>query len=251
MSGRFIFRMSAPARLAALWLVVFIGVLSTFPASGLEPEETLGVWEFDEPAQAGASLDWLRGTPMVFKGNAALSADGAGRSGQAGDRALDLGTVAGNYARIDNSAFLESVNAALGANDRISIVFWQRHQASLVNSSSVYCLSAGAGGTNRGLQAHLPWADGRIYYDSAGCCASPGQRLTKAWPEEVDRNQWHHVALIKDGAAKQLWINGVLHMSQSSGAAALTGDWTGVLVGAMHPRLRAGAPHPGTRRAAG
>jgi hypothetical protein len=218
--------------------VVALGLLvSAMPFLAAQPvidsNGVLGIWEFDDPANPGRSADLMQETPMVFRGAAAFSVDGGGRSGLAGDRALNLGTAGGNYATIDDAGFIGLVNAYNQQHDRITIVFWQKWSTSIASSASVYCVSAGATGGNRGLQTHMPWTDNTIFYDHSGCCATPAQRLSGASPAGHSWQQWHHVAIVKNGGTKQVWINGQLHLSQSSGASALLADWTRIQVGAM------------------
>jgi hypothetical protein len=197
----------------------------------VDPDDALGIWNFDNPAVASRSDDLVAGTAIHFEGTTAFSADSAGRSGQAGDRALNFGTTGSNAARLTDAAFMALLNDRNLAGDQISVVFWQRWSTGTSNSSTVWFRSAGAG--NRGFQSHLPWGDGTIFFDHSGCCASPAQRLTAASSSVPGLNwqQWTHIALIKSGGSKQIWVNGQLAASQSSGAAALAGDWTELLLG--------------------
>lgn len=199
--------------------------------SPVDPDDALGVWDFNSITAFTQSADLLTGTPVLFEGNTALSADAAGRSGQTGDRAINFGTAGNSAARITDAAFMGQLNSRNLSGDQLSVVFWQRWDAPTGDSSSIWFRSAAAG--NRGFQSHLPWGEGTIFFDHSGCCALPGQRLTVASSSIPGLNwqQWTHVALIKNGGAKQIWINGQLANSQVSGAAALTGDWTEALLG--------------------
>ncbi len=216
--------------------VVLLGSTALLPTTAqsytpVDPADALGIWDFDSTASPTQSADVLTGTPVVFEGNAAFSANAAGRSGQTGDRSLNFGTAGNSAARVTNAAFMGLLNSRNLSGDRLSVVFWQRWDATTGNSSSIWFRSAATG--NRGFQGHLPWGDGTLYYDHSGCCAVPSQRLTVAGSSIPGLNwqQWTHIALIKNGGAKQIWINGQLAASVASGAAALTGDWTEVLLG--------------------
>ncbi len=222
--------------LRAFTASTLLAIAAVIPSPGqaytpIDPNDALGIWDFDSTVSPTQSADLLTGTPVVFEGNTAYSADAAGRSGQAGDRSINFGTAGNSAARITNAAFMELLNSRNLSGDQISIVFWQRWDAATTNSSSVWFRSAATG--NRGLQGHLPWSDGNMYYDHSGCCVVPAQRLTTASSSVPGLNwqQWTHIALIKNGGAKQIWINGQLANSVASGAAALTGDWTEVLLG--------------------
>ncbi len=199
--------------------------------SAIDPADALGIWDFDSTASPTQSADLLTNSPILFEGNTAYSADAAGRSGLAGDRAMNFGTAGGSSARITDAAFLALLNNRNLSGDQLSVVFWQRWDSAIANSSTVWFRSAASG--NRGLQAHVPWGDETVYFDHSGCCESPAQRLTLASSSVPGLNwqQWNHIALIKSGATKELWINGQLVASQSTGVAALTGDWTEVLFG--------------------
>lgn len=227
---------SVPASFRAASAGILFALAAVVPAAGqgftpIDPDDALGIWDFDNNASPTQSPDLLTGTPVLFEGNTAFSADAAGRSGQAGDRAINFGTAGNSAARITDAAFMGLLNSRNLSGDQISVVFWQRWDAATTNSSSVWFRSAA--NSNRGFQSHLPWSDGTIYFDHSGCCALPGQRLTVASSSIPGLNwqQWTHIALIKSGGTKQIWINGQLANSQASGAAALTGDWTEVLLG--------------------
>ena len=64
------------------------------------------------------------------------------------------------------------------ANDQITFSFWQL-DSSGANSSTFWGFAPTAGGGNRGAQAHSPWGNGTLFWDTAGCCGG-SQRLTTA-----------------------------------------------------------------------
>lgn len=43
--------------------------------------------------------------------------------------------------------------------------------------STLFWFTATATGSNRGIQSHIPWSDGNVYYDVSGCC-NPDQRIS-------------------------------------------------------------------------
>ena len=61
------------------------------------------------------------------------------------------------------------------AKDVLTMVFWAKK--SVVNSSSVWITSESAGAGNRGFQAHTPWSNNNVYFDTQGCCAADTQRV--------------------------------------------------------------------------
>jgi len=209
----------------------------------LDPDDLIAVWGFDDDGPDSSSPDSVAGLPMVMEGDASLGSPGSGFSGQPDDRALDLGTSGSgnqlNHGLVDSATpggneFLKSINAAT-AEDQLSVSLWQRwHPGGVRNSSTVWFQSPSAGNGDRGLQAHLPWGNQILYFDTSGCCGSPETRLNGSINElsaNFDWTEWHHFALIKNGPAKQIWIDGELFLNQSSGAAPLLTDWTALVVG--------------------
>lgn len=227
-------RTSPPRSASALAaLALLISGTAARGYSFVDPDAALGIWDFNNPSAVSQSADSIHGTPVTFLAGTAFSADAAGRSGQTGDRAMNFGTTAGNSAKITNAAFMALLNQSNSRNDRLTVVFWQKWSANIANSSSIWCNSASAAG-NRGLQAHVPYGDGTVFFDTSGCCTIPAQRLQSGTGTVLpgfNWQQWHHFALVKDGAAKQIWIDGQLLASQTTGVSALLGDWTEILLG--------------------
>ena len=65
------------------------------------------------------------------------------------------------------------------------------------------------------MQAHVPWGNGWIYWDTAGCCSGEENRIEADandfvhWGDD-DGPMWNHYAFVKDGEEKTIWINGEL-----------------------------------------
>lgn len=223
--------------LAALFSFCHIGLGQAFESLALD--DILVVWDFNDANTGDHAISLNNGTQINFVGDAAFSSDRAGHTGKAGDRALNLGTTGSadrpTHAIVVNStpegaAFVEKLNAS-NEEDTISVAFWQRwHEGEIANSASIWFTSPSAGSGDRGLQAHAPWGNGSIYFDTSGCCGAPGNRLNGQGLIE-DWGAWHHIALIKEGEAKQVWMNGELALEQTSGAAPLLTDWTGLVLG--------------------
>ena len=211
----------------------------------LDPNDVLAVWDFQESAGGDHAMDLLAQTRLEFVGDAKFSADGQGRSGEVGDIALDFGTAGSvenpTHARVTGDSasgvtFLELLNNS-NATDTLSVAFWQRwNSGQVANSSSVWFTSpsAGAGSGDRGFQAHLPWGNGIVYFDTVGCCDVPGSRLNGGVQNvapPLNWGEWHHVVLVKNKGAKEVWVNGQLALGQASGAVALATDWLGMYLG--------------------
>lgn len=209
----------------------------------LNPEDLIAVWEFDDEGAGSVVRDSVAGVPMLIEGDASLGSSGSGFSGQPNDRALDLGRTGSasqlNHGIVDSATpggndFLQSINAA-AAEDQVSVSLWQRwHPGGVRNSSTIWFQSPSAGNGDRGFQAHFPWSNERIYFDTSGCCGSPETRLEGSITglnANFDWTEWHHFVLVKNGSAKQIWIDGEEFLNQSSGAVPLLTDWTALVVG--------------------
>jgi hypothetical protein len=144
---------------------------------------------------------------------------GQGHTGHATDSAMDLGTSGGTLLTVNDPAFFSALNAAT-ANDTLSVSLWAK-LSSVSAASAFFFYSPSSSGTERGFQAHLPWSDDTIYFDTAGCCDGGMQRISKninqlpAWIAVGDDtwwNSWHHFVFLKNGSDKQVWIDGVLFL---------------------------------------
>jgi hypothetical protein len=176
----------------------------------------------------------------VFEGEAAYTGDGAGRTGRSGDRAVDFGT---NGTSLVRNAVGQWLSAA-GPNDAVTVSFWEKWRTPVANSFSFYAVSRSGSGTDplRGLSAHTPWGDGTVYFDSSGCCTAGINRMSANIgiivtniPTYTDvngffTNVWHHFAFVKNGAIKQIWIDGFLFL-ELPGAAPLVTDFSQFLLG--------------------
>ncbi len=163
-------------------------------------------YTFNDPADPGYDPSVVRdvagGHDAAVHGGV-WSADAGGYTGSPGDYAMDFSS---GYALVDGGNF--AGNAVM--NDAITFSFWQKATyppGSPTASSSFWAESPGATGTNRGAQAHVPHSDKRIYWDTAGCCGGD-TRLRVGASGIIDDNDWHHVAFVKDGAHKEIWVDG-------------------------------------------
>jgi len=186
-------------------------------------------WTFEVATYGGPILDKVANRPGLVFGAAKQTADKGGHSGAAGDYGMDLPRGTGSINVLDASF----INAA-AATDKLSVSFWQKNV--LRASSSFWFNSPGSNNGTRGFQAHVPWSDGTIYFDSAGCCAADTQRIS----QNIDQlatytgeatwwNSWHHYAFVKNGAVKEIYIDGVLFLS--GGGDPLPTDFTNLILG--------------------
>src|SRR5947207_2051065 len=68
---------------------------------------------------------------------------------------------------------LSALNAAT-ANDTLSVSLWI--QLSAISQSSAFWFHASS--QDRAFQAHTPWSDDVVYFDTSGCCNGGSQRIS-------------------------------------------------------------------------
>ena len=147
-------------------------------------------------------------------GAAQLTADAGGQSGSAGDRGLDLGAHNdSSQAKTAAGTHFDSITT----NDTYAVVFWQfnRQQA---NTSTFWVHAPTSDGNQRGVQAHVPWGNGTIFFDQSGCC-DPPERLTV--DGQIQLNMWQHFVFQKDSSGNRtIWVNGA-EVASAGGSDAL------------------------------
>ena len=187
---------------------IFIGIASV-NAQNISDETggelvygLIAYWPFDNAAEIEDSqvvVDLIGGVEGEVNGNGIVAGEGV--LGGAIDFAEDA---------TDGSVTIEYVNdwlAAASDADQLSVSLWQKLHA--VRPSSTFWFSAeSAGGGMRNYQAHIPWGNSNIYFDTAGCCGGGDTRINKGWGG--DYHTWNHFAFIKNEDLKQIFINGEL-----------------------------------------
>ncbi|MBI1841033.1 MAG: hypothetical protein HYR88_09310 [Verrucomicrobia bacterium] len=166
-------------------------------------------------------------------GGSSYSGDGGGHSGSAGDRAIDFGLGTGPM--VADASFLNQATA----NDEMSFAFWSK-KYDIANGSVFWANAPSKGGpTGRGWQAHLPWSNNNIYFDTSGCCGG-NQRINKdigGFQPYVDAgtgiawwNDWHYYVFSDKAGHKEIWIDGQLFHSGDN-QSPLAVDFTTLFVG--------------------
>lgn len=218
--------------------------------------DELGTWEQQEEEAGGLIFDgMLTAYEKTADGKLRVSAHSHGLSD--GDEVQLVGTSAhdGTFAvrKLDDTQFVierpwpagEARNVKLESRKRrglvldgqddyvalppqsypagssITISFWAKDGSGTPRQTGV--LEAVDKDNRRLLVIHLPWVDGRAYFDcggSAGC-----DRIVKALqPGEYAKDEWVHWALTKDATAGEMKIfrNGTLWHSESGKTWPLT-----------------------------
>lgn len=225
---------------------LFLAALPLLGASALAQSANLiAYWDFNDasnPAQSVASVGGFVGVFTNSLGtaanNPAYTADAGGFTSLPGDRALNFGTDQ-SYRQMRCTDIAAALNA-VATTDKLTVTFRQRYTGTVGNSSSFYLTSPSSSGNWRGFQAHMPWSGTTAYFDTAGCCNTPSQRLTGA--VNVNYQGWRLCQFVKDGPVKKIIVDGVVILQQTSGASALPTDFTEILVGAAYV---IGSPTPG------
>ncbi len=208
-----------------------------FLASGSTQDATLSyngitrAWSFSVLEFRGPTVDNVGEYPGLIVGAADFTADGGGRSGEPGDYGMDFTPAGGSVV----STQFEFLNDAF-ANDTLTVVYWMKKHA-VTNASSFWITSASAGSGDRGFQAHVPWGNNAVFFDTQGCCAVPTQRLTGPiadWPDYQDdtfwTEEWHLWSFSKQADLKEIRIDGELYLDIID-ADPLTADVTGLFIG--------------------
>jgi hypothetical protein len=174
----------------------------------------------------------------VFQGGSGYSVAGGGHSGAATDYAVDFGKAGSGPVYVADASFFNTA----AANDEISITFWAK-KYDTAQGSAFWADSPGSNNSQRGAQAHVPWDNNNIYFDTAGCC-NADTRINASVSDFPDwtgdfsagdiswwTNNWHHFVFSKKGADKQIWIDGKLFLDVPDGSAALPKDFTDLYIG--------------------
>jgi hypothetical protein len=190
-----------------------------------DPLALLAYWEFNDVDDSTLALDSTIGLAGNILGGAGYTADAGGRSGNAGDYAMDFGATSdGQRVQVPDVSFLNEP----AIFDEVTISFWQRN-VNIAPTSSFWFISPSSPSEVRGLQAHVPWSNSIIYFDYGGA-TPPGSRVSSSAPVDFDYTQWHHYTFVKRGDTAQIWIDGTLLIEQA-GADPLATDFTQLLLG--------------------
>ena len=190
-------------------------------------------WSFNVLEYRGPIHSTVGEYPGLLTGGATSTADGGGHSGSAGDRGMDF-TEDGGSVIVTEFDWL----APALANDTLTVVYWVKKHV-VGNSSAFWISTTTAGSGNRAFQAHAPWSNGQIYFDTQGCCAAPGQRIN-AVLADFDANpdfwnDWHLMSFSKAGGVKEIRIDGDLFLDGID-ADPLTDDIIGLNIGSAGDR---------------
>ncbi|HIG30338.1 MAG TPA: hypothetical protein EYQ50_22070, partial [Verrucomicrobiales bacterium] len=238
--------------LGAVYTVTAVGVKDTSTAQN--PSDTSATFagngslvvffDFNDASDSTVTIDNVNGVAGAIEGDAVFT---EGHTGNAGDSAMDFGPdSAGQIVRVADAPWLN----VLGVSNAGTVSFWQRLH-NIASTSTFWLNNSNSGGVTNGdraFQAHVPWGDGNIYFDTAGCCNGAETRISAAFSsfpfyteENLDAdgnglgdgfvNGWHHYAFVKDGDLKQIWIDGELFLDGSNNTP-FPNEFTELIIGA-------------------
>ena len=173
----------------------------------------LAYWPFNDADTTELAVDVASGVSGEIL-NASYTPDGEGASGEDGDFGMDFGTDnGGQYVFVEDASFLN----ASQASNQMTVSFWQKNYGT-ANSSSYWMFAPGVNGSQRGNQAHVPWGNQQIYFDTEGCCGGGTERINaniNTFEDFYDDFylDWHHYTFIKNGDRKEIWVDGKLFHS--------------------------------------
>ena len=189
----------------------------------------LGYWDFDNAGNPAVVPDRSgRGNVGTVTG-ALFTANGGGRTGGATDRAMDFGAAnSGKTVRMANAGS-GAFDAAVVA-DKLTVSLWCYGGAELpAYNSAFYGTELPDGGGARIVQAHLPWSDGNIYFDT-GTGATPQTRVNRLESNALNfKGRWNHYVFRKDGPRREIWQNGVMWQGGDNGDPLLA--WRAFWIG--------------------
>ncbi|MEZ4985338.1 MAG: LamG-like jellyroll fold domain-containing protein [Saprospiraceae bacterium] len=122
---------------------------------------------------------------------------------------------ADHYAVIDGNGYLPLPTAALGMQNAVTVSFWTFGlDAALTSNTTIF--EARDAANRRQMNVHLPWSDGKIYWD----CGNDGtgyDRISKAANQTALAGRWNHWAFTKDisTGVMAIYLNGELWHSES------------------------------------
>ena len=183
----------------------------------------IAYWDFDFADVPDLTFEHVFNLESVMT-NAKYTEDKGGHTGETGDYAMDFLQGAANLLVPDG----EFLNIA-SAFDKISVSLWQKNHTT-PNSSSFWGYSPSSNNGFRGIQAHIPWGNLQIYFDTAGCCGGATQRINRAVDADHEWTEWHHYVFVKDKGHKSIWIDGTL-FHEGDNSLVLPSDFDFLYIG--------------------
>ena len=210
--------------------ILGICFLALFGTPSAHAATMVAKWEFNVPV-VFTTADTVGGYIGRFQMSGAQTNAGGGVSGRPDDRAYTQRTYfAGpplTLSRLDASdaGFLSALNTA-AAGQQLSITFWQNLDSG-TNAIAFWAESPSATGLN-GMSARTSSLDGNTYFDTSGCCESPGNRLSGAQGATIGK--WELMSFVYDNGTKSIY-RGTTLIASGGGALPLKTDFSSFFIG--------------------
>ena len=177
----------------------------------------IGFWDFNLDPGNNTTIDNVYGMVGELRNGAVFTDDS--HEGQA----MDFTDGGNQHVHVAAGEFL---NIASSVN-QISVAFWQKNYS--IPSTSSFWAEPG-----HAMQAHVPWGNGEIYWDTSGCCNGATQRINAnatdigGWGEDM-LDTWHHYVFVKNEDVKAIWIDGELfHEGENTAPLPTDIDWINI-----------------------
>lgn len=177
--------------------------------------ELLLSYDFNDNSVADLVVDLSGKGNVAEVYDAEYTEDGGGRTGLADDRAMD-------FLGDQDFAYLEVPNAEEGAfnsmtdNDAATISLWAYGGEFQPQNNFAFWFADGDSDP-RQLSAHIPWSNGQIYFDVAGCCES-WQRIAGPLDPDAYQDRWTHYVFVKDGETTSIYVDGEWFLDSGANA---------------------------------
>jgi hypothetical protein len=199
-------------------------------ASGTSTEPPQHVHHAQASKPLNGAFDRVHHYAAQFIGSARFDTNSSGLTGGMGDFAVQISpaeraaTDNGGSVFCNDPNFLAALNTAM-ANDMITISMWVRRNGHISphGTSDIWLWSLNES-QHRGLNLHGPYTDDEVFhYDTSGFTDS-NTRLSARFSETNNPSfngpdfwlNWHHLVCVKSLYVKQLWVDGVLFLSQTN-----------------------------------
>jgi Concanavalin A-like lectin/glucanases superfamily/Bacterial TSP3 repeat len=167
--------------------------------------DLLAYWPFNNDSNPFQALDTVKNLPASVDGAAVYV---AGRTGTAGDKAINFGSAAGfSRVLVEGGRFMRIASV----NDEISISYWQWLD-SIGETVSFFGQSPGIP-NERGYAGSVPYSDNNIYFDTGGLGTLSGDRVFVNIGSPFTLGAWHHFVFQKKRTTKEIWRDGQLLLS--------------------------------------
>ncbi len=187
----------------SLWMPARMGI--GFDVAYRVPPSLIAFWDFNNTVQTSKVPDRGERHHDGSLIRASLSVDSGGRTAAVGDRALNLaGTGLMDVPGASGSMFATAIKG-----DAVTVSLWIRGDKAQPSNDSLFWAGSRLDGSGtRSLNAHVPWSDQVIYWDT-GCCDASLNRVSIPDPDPSHwRTVWNHYAFVKSGTVKEIWQNG-------------------------------------------